>query len=1013
MRRGFRWLLGMCFLLCRVHLAAQDCTITHYGVNDGLSQSSVYLFLEDKNGLMWIGTGDGLNLFDGYDFKVYKHQPENDASLSNNTIRSLNQDGKGRIWVGTDDGLNEYDSLTDHFYHVPRPQLHEINPTNTALQIVGDNLFYVVTNAGFFSYSIKNHTFKKINGTDSCMNPYCNPLATGQYIYLPRQNKLGRLNISTWKIDWYPFSGKPGKTFILGSLAKDPEQLLIKSKGECQVFNSGTGRFISITNYPALVPFVHKDIASFCVDRNNTYWIAITGEGLYHYAPDGKLLRYYKDQNDQQNNSSSLKHIDVLYADKEGNIWVGTQDAGFFKITIAAEKFPLTNIRHDETKNQLSSNFIKCFYKSGNTLLVGTFDKGLNVIDTRTGEVSYFLHDPKDNHSICSNTVNTIYGDREGNIWVSSEEGICIFDLKNRRFQQVYTVPEKSPDNFSAFIYQMKNGDLLTRKSDGLYKLIRENDHWELQPFSPFISPNMVWENDNGDFLFANRNGGLFNIKGKNFFQIPSQMHWPRNLENAHINCVFKDPQTNIWFATNMGLIKSDNSYHFNKLYGMADGLPDAFIYGILEDKKGRLWLSTNKGISCFDPSNSRFRNYTTADGLQSNEYNSGAFYKAADGEMYFGGVNGFNHFYPEQITDNQHPPVIRLNSIKLFDKEVSREMQKPGFVFSYTQNTFSFEVSAIEFTRPADNTYAYKLEGEENKWYYAGKNRNIRYSSLVPGSYILWVKAANSDGIWSEPYKLYQFSIQPPYWASWWFRGIIALAFIGLIIGATRYISQQKLKKMLAKAEREREIEKIRSRISTDIHDDIGAGLSRLAMISEITKEENNLSKEVAGKLDKLSSTSRELMTSLREIVWAMNPKNDMAESLLSYLRTYTYNYFEDSGIETRVNFTEGANNISFNPEIRRNIFLIVKEAFNNVLKYAQCSNVETSFRIENHKALFEIKDDGIGFNMETTNEFGNGLTNMRKRCEAIGGSFEMSSISGKGTVILLCFDLELLTSI
>ncbi len=1009
MRRGLRGVFVLCFYACLANLHAQDCTITHYGVNEGLSQSSVYLFLKDKNGLMWIGTGDGLNSFDGYDFKIYKHQPDNDASLCNNTIRSLNQDKNGKIWVGTDDGLDVYDSVSDNFNHISEPYPRGINLTNTALDIVGDNVYYVVTNGGIFLYSIKNHNFIKIKGTDSCLHPYFNPMVNSKEIYLPRQDKLGRLNILTQKIDWYPFSGKSGKTFILGNLGKEPEKLLIKSKDEFQVFNSGTGKFTSITNYPALEPFIHKDIASFCVDKDNMYWVAITGEGLYEYTPGGKLLRSYKDQNEQQNNSSSLKHIDVLYADPEGNIWVGTQDAGFFKITPAAEKFPLTNIRHDETKNQLSSNFIKCFYKSGNSLLVGTFDKGLNVINTRTGKVLWFQHDPKNIHSICSNTINSITADREGNIWICAEEGLCLYDAQKMSFNQIYKAPEKSPDNFSPFIFQKKNGDLLTRKADLLYKLIFKNKKWEFEPFSPNISPNIVWENDNGDFLFSNRAGGLFMLSGQNFISIPLQLKWPHNLIGIHINCFYKDNHNVIWLATNMGLIKADNSYHFIKLYGLKEGVPDAFIYGMLSDERQRIWLSTNKGISCFDPLQSSFRNYTTADGLQSNEYNSGAFYKAPDGEIFFGGVNGFNHFYPEQIADNQHTPAIRIKSIKLFDNELSMGKLKPDRAFSYTQNTFSFEISAIEYTRPADNTYAYKLEGDENKWYYAGKNRNIRYSNLVPGKYSLWVKAANSDGVWSAPKKVYQFIIQPPYWESWWFRSIISISAIGLIIGTTRYISQQKLKKLLAKAEREREIEKIRIRISTDIHDDIGAGLSRLAMISEITKEENNLTGEVIGKLDKLSSTSRELMTSLREIVWAMNPKNDQADSLLSYLRTYTYNYFEDSGIDRIVTFQDAVDHISFNPEMRRNIFLIIKEAFNNTLKYAKCSVIELSFRIENGEAIFEIKDNGIGFEKDNVSEFGNGLINMRNRCETIGGSFEINSNHGKGTTICLRFDLEL----
>lgn len=1010
MRSGLCWILGFCSCICIAHVDAQDCTLTHYGVNEGLSQSSVYLFLEDKNGLIWIGTGDGLNLFDGYDFKIYKHSPENDNTISNNTIRSIIQDNLGRLWIGTDDGLNLLDRNTDKFSHLPRPIIPEINPTNTALKIVGDEVYCFVSDKGLFIYNTKNQTFRNVNGTDTSLNAYANQSDEIPEIYFPKPDCLVKLNTNTGKTYRYPYSDMSGKTIMLGNLGKEPNQILIKSNNGLNIFNSGTGMFLSVAKFPALQPFIHKDVSAFCIDNENRYWISVNEEGLYCYSAQGKLLRSYIDPKAEQNNSASLKHIDILYADREGNIWAGTQDAGFFKISLKAEKFNLVNIKNGDTKNQLSSNFIKCFFKTGNTILVGTFDKGLNVINTESGKVNQLKHVNNDLNSVCSNTINSITEDSRGNIWICSEDGLCIYNPKSMNFEHVYTSHRNVQDNFSPFIYQMKNGDLLHRRYDRLYKVILKNKKWIFEPFYPNIAPAIVWENNNGDFLFSNRIGGLFILKGQNYISIPKQMRWPRNLANLHVNCFYKDVWNNIWFATNMGLIKADNGYHFLKLYGLKDGLPDEFIYGILGDKNQRLWISTNKGISCFDPSTLRFRNYAMADGLQSNEFNSGAYYKAPDGEMYFGGINGFNFFYPEQIADNQHKPIVRIKSIKLFDKELPTESLSHNPDFSYNQNTFSFEVSAVEYTRPADNAYAYKLEGDENKWYYAGKNRNIRYSNLAPGSYALWVKAANSDGIWSVPSKLYQFEINPPYWNSWWFRTIICFSAFGFIVGITRFVSQQKLKKLLAKSEREREIEKIRIRISNDIHDDIGAGLSRLAMISEITKEENKLTGDVITKLDKLSSTSRELMTSLREIVWAMNPKNDQADSLLSYLRTYTYNYFEDSGIDIIINFPDEMDTISFNPEMRRNIFLIIKEAFNNALKYAVCSTIELSFQIENGLVIFEIKDNGIGFDKDDISEFGNGLLNMYNRCEAIGGQLEINSASEKGTKICLKFELELL---
>jgi len=990
----------------RLHLYAQDCTVTHYSVNDGLSQSSVYHFLEDRNGLMWIGTGDGLNLFNGYEFKVFKHQMEQEGSISNNTIRSINQDNKGQIWIGTENGLNKFDSISENFYREPNPSFPHVNPTNNVLSIIENKLIDFIPGTGIFQFDTKNNTFKLIGKTDSCQDAFTNTFFNANEYYLISNSKLGKFNSDKGRVDWY-INGKNGyKILYLNKLGKGDE-LLIRTPKCLEIFNVNTKQINSPINYPPLIPFIYNEVTSICIDKDNNYWIAVEGDGLFAYTADGKLLKHYYDQNALY----SFKHIGILYCDSKNNIWAGTQDAGFFKITLASEKFKLFNINSGEAYH-ISSNFIKCFYKHDNDLLVGTFDKGLNIINTQTGKIQWFEHNSKDDKSICSNTINAIDTDREGHIWICTEDGICLYNAVKKTFQKVLTPKRMSIDNFTPFVFQTNTGLLYTRLYDGLYLLKFKNKKWQAELYTHNLSPSIIWENDNGNLLMGYRSGGIYLSFNNKIDTIPKRMKWPEKLQNIKATCFYKDRSKNIWVATNMGLLEMDNSYHFIKLYSITDGLPDAYIYGILADKTNHIWLSTNRGISRFDIENKLFRNYSIEDGLQSNEYNSGAYYKTIDGEMYFGGVNGFNYFYPEKIKDNPYPPIVKLTNIKLYDKDLPLKLQKPNNKFSYTDNTFSFEVAGIEFTRPADITYSYKLLGDEDKWFDAGKKRYIRYSNLAPGNYTLLVKAANSDGIWSEPKSLYQFTIHPPYWSSWWFRGIIGGLFISITIGATRYASQQKLKKLLAQSEREREIEKIRTRISIDIHDDIGAGLSKLAMISENTKSEKDLPIEISDRLDKLTSSSRELMNSLSEIVWAMNPKYDQAESLLSYLRSYTYSYFEDSEITCIVNFPEETSRITFNPEIRRNIFLIVKEAFNNTLKYSKATNIEISFKTENKKAQFIISDNGIGIQQRAMRELGNGLINMRKRCEAIGGIFDIISAPGCGTKISLSFDLAIFSN-
>ena len=1004
MKKGMKAVASLCLLLHCVNSYAQDCTIRHYGVNDGLSESSVWHFLEDKNGLMWIGTGDGINLFDGYQFTVFKNNPEQKNSLSNNTIRSINQDKYGRIWVGTEKGANIYDSIQHNFTPSPISTAFPNQPIRI-FSIIDDKVYFYVPVKGIYAYSQTDRSIKCIDT---------------KYRILERINESVVINNCFWFIYKYNLCGmslKDGSTrqFDIGLKKNyfntyfryDDNHILVASESGPILFNTNTYQVENLNDYPALLPFKNKVLCGFSKDWHSRFFIAILGDCLYINDKDGNLIKYYHDDNPLVNSSVSFKDIRTIYVDREENIWVGTDDVGFFKISLSNEKFKLTNVGTGLT-DHIGSNFIKCFYKHDKDLWIGTYKAGINIINTTTGRIHYYTNQANNEHSLCSNTISSIYRDKEGNIWVLSEEGLCLFNSAKNNFDRIDLKKRKSKDNYTPLIFEKRNGEKWVRLENGFSRLIYANNQWHLKLVFDTIYPRVMWENENGDCLLST-NLGVLLWKDNKFKQLSEVAHWPINLSGIVANSFFKDINKSIWIGTRNGLLKLDSNYGFVKLFTTSNGMPDNFIYGILNDKHNRLWMSTNKGVTCFNPATNFFRNYTVADGLQSNEFNTGAAYLADDGEMFFGGVNGFNSFFPDEIKDNPHAPIVRLATIKLFDNDLPETKRINNSTFTYSQNTFSFEVIGIDLERPEDNTYAFKLEGVDKTWFYSGKKRDVRYSGLAPGNYVLWVKAANADGVWSDAVALYRFSILPPIWKTWWFISLILILIIGLVILVTRFISQQKLKKLLAKTEREREIEKIRSRISSDIHDDIGAGLSRIAMISDKAKSDVYQAQNVDVQLDKLSKSSRELMTSLSEIVWAMNPKNDELASLLSYLRSYAYDYFDDSGIESVVNFQDNLPAISFDPEMRRNIFLIVKEAFNNTLKYAKAKHIYLNFEVKSNMAIFEIIDDGIGIDPEKMRKFSNGLSGMRKRCEDIGGIFELNSECGKGTKIRLLIDFNL----
>jgi signal transduction histidine kinase/ligand-binding sensor domain-containing protein len=985
--------------------AQDDCTIKHYSVNDGLSQSSVYHFLEDRNGYMWIGTGNGLNRFDGYEFRIFKNDLQEPGTISHSIIRTLHQAPDGKIWIGTDAGINVFDSGKNNFFRPPSVLFSTNNVSCTILKTGADKVYFYATGIGIAEYSVSNKSTRIIDKDDAeihRLNPYA---LTDHKFWFVNNNSLHSLDFITGEKEIFPLVKGVNITATILCVTDD-ERLIIHDEQGLSVFNTKTGIFEDISKNPVWSKFAHSNVGAISIDHHKRYWLSVNGAGLYVFDRNGQFIKSYLDEKNSDNTLSSKKHIVSLYCDRNDNTWAGTDDAGFFIVSLALQKFNLVNM-HSGTGNIISSDFIKCFLKKGDLLWMGTFDKGINIINQKTGTITKYSCQVGDSTSLCNNTISSIFEDLQGNIWISTESGINLYNPVKNNFHRIGFQKGPIVDNYSPFVFQKNDGSLWARQGHGLYNLIRTPECWKLEKKFDTKAPSLMWQNKNGDCFLAYRSRGLELWRGNNTDTLLDIMHWPGFLKDLKFNCFWRDGTGNIWAATNAGLICMNQNYQFNRLYGIKEGLPDNFIYGILGDEQNRLWISTNKGLSCFNIRNKTFRNYTTADGLQSNEFNSGAFYKAADGEMFFGGINGFNRFYPERITDDPRPPLIKLISARMLDHEIDIQNAHPA-IYHYDENSFAFEVSAIKFERPDGVTYAYWLEGAEKNWVFDGAKKNFRYNNLASGHYKLWARAANSDGIWSRPELLYSFTILAPWWETWWFKTLAVIGLGGITIGTTRYISRQKLKKMLERSEKEREIEKMRSRISRDLHDDIGSGLSRIALISEnaVTEQDNPALKQ---QLEKLSHSSRELMESLGEIVWAMNPKHDDIESLMSYIRSYAYDYFNDTNIQCVIDFRyEGNETLTFNPETGRNIFLIVKEAMNNVLKYSNASVIVLALRFEQDYATLEICDNGCGLDI-SKDKNGNGLINMKRRCEEAGGAFTLESNPGQGVKIRLRFPFSI----
>ncbi|TAK67238.1 MAG: hypothetical protein EPO24_00725, partial [Bacteroidetes bacterium] len=692
---------------------------------------------------------------------------------------------------------------------------------------------------------------------------------------------------------------------------------------------------------------------------------------------------------------------------------------GIYKYNPHPPKF--RHIKKEErSSNTLSGNFLRAIIEdSRNRVLIGTYEHGLTLWDKTSNRFTQYLSESQENHGQGKGvTVNAICFDKNNTMWAGTSYGLLKFNETRREFNRImpnefYGSPEVKA------ICQSRSGVLWFSTQSELFSFDPATGEFENMSLTAERCPGIksasvrcIFEDTQGILWLGTYDGGInrFDPRSRTCTTFTHKKDAPTSLSHNIVNVIIRSENNSIWIGTEHGLNKFDpNTGNFIK-YFEEDGLSSAFIYGILEDANNNLWISTNKGITCFNPVTTTFRNYGLEDGLQSTEFNSGAFYKNSRGEMYFGGINGFNIFHPDSIRDNPNIPQLSFTGMKKLDSPVLMNGEISGLshvTFSYEEDIFSLRFVALEYSNPEKNQYAYWLEGFENNWIYCGTKREVRYTHLDAGEYIFHVKGSNNDGVWNERGISLKVIVVPPFWKTWWFLSISAIAALFSLGGTIRYFELRKVRLQLEKIERERAMERERARISEDMHDEIGANLTKIAIMSEIARRDINNSGAMEQHLQKISNTARDVVDSISEIVWAINPKNDRLDNLVSFIREYASGFFEVTEIQCRFIIPDSIPELPLSGEHRRNILLVVKEALTNAAKHSHATVVQLQFILDQKTLSIVIQDNGTGFSSENASAFGNGLFNMKKRTVAINGAFEIVSEKNYGTKITIAFNI------
>jgi ligand-binding sensor domain-containing protein/two-component sensor histidine kinase len=1040
--------------LFSLQIFSQDYVIKQLRIEDGLSQSTIFASLQDSKGYMWFATRSGLNRYDGYKFNLYFNDPKDSTSLSDDGTSSLYEDKNGSLWIGTIYGnINKFDRKTetsiykniselinvlldqaDDFYEYPLS--FSRNQKTTITSIAEDNkgnLWIGTWGSGLIvidkNFKKQNHFYFNSNNPNGLRsNRIMDVLFDGE----------GRVWIAT-------FGG--GLTRLTKSINNSKEifsyETLLQGKNEFSLsdnkllnifadsenniwIGSYYGGLILISSDQVNLPFgkakincqrcpVSKNnlsrntVMSFAEDKGHYLWIGTFGGGLIRYDKNkNESLHFFSDP--MNNNSLGDNDVLSLCTDRSGIIWAGSHlGAGITKIYRNNARF--NHIKHDpRNQNTLNDDVVWAIHKDKeNIIWIGTYKGGVNSFDPAANAFSYINNSGK-SKTISSNHVRSIEEDNFGNLWVGTYDGGL--NIISKKSNKVIIYKNNPNDPISLGGNQVQN---ILIESDSVYWIatfggglnkvvVKGNPINQILKFRRFknikdyqnsISDNRVYK------LFRSRDGVLWICTyggGLNSFDPITQMfkRYPINsgqddkfnIEN--LMTIIEDSDGIMWLGSYGGSLTSlDRKTEKFKRYSFREGLTSGVVYGILEDDSKNLWISSDNGIFKMNLATKEFKRYDIQDGLQSLEYSGGAYFKDADGKLYFGGINGFNYFDPDKIRSNTFIPQVVITAVKVLNENVKG--QREELVLNHKKNFITFEFSSLDYSDPQDNQYSYILEGLQDEWQVTESSSRIAtYTDLRPGTYTFKVRGSNSDGIWSDSYAQIKIKILYPFWETWWFITLMIIFLAAFIY----YLGTIRTKNMLV-------IEKLKSKLAADLHDNIGSGLTEISILSEVASRKNNSEQKISGsELNKISDIARQLVDNMSDIVWVVNPSRDSLHDLILRLKDTYSELLNSMGISFKTKNLEKLKDVKLPMDVKQNLYLIFKEAINNSIKHGRCKQIILEANLRNDVLEISLSDDGIGFD-ESILSKGNGLKNMENRAAQIKGRVKIKSSLNTGTSI------------
>jgi len=752
-------------------------------------------------------------------------------------------------------------------------------------------------------------------------------------------------------------------------------------------------------------------------DRQGGVWFRHFGQGVFHAKPDGAMRRI--------SSADGLPgdRITCWFQDHEGNVWVGVDRGGL--VRLREKRFQVIGL----AEGLAAQGAVSVCEDSRGAIWIGTYGGGLNR--WKDGRLSSFTLPEGPTRGF----IFSAYPDANDRLWLSAgREDFYVYESGkiSESPWTVHGVKAMLVDRAGRIWIGKKDG--LACVSNGVMQNIAASAGVEVADI------HALAEDKQGDIWAGGGNGALYHFSDGKL-----TTHEARDkLAQQTIWSLLPDDDGTIWIGTFRGGLLRFKDGVFTR-YTMEDGLPSDIICQILDDGAGKLWIGSHKGIfqvakaalhafARGERSSVPCLAYGLYDGLPTLEC-SGSYqpsaWRSRDGRLWFTTFKGVVSIRPDDVPENRLPPPVVIEEMRVDGHRVedrrwrmedgtrrspSSVLHSPSSIkIRPGKHYFEFRYTALSYVAPDKVRFRHKLDGLENEWAEAGNRREAHYSHLSPGKYSFRVAACNSDGVWNEQGAALAFSVLPHFWETWWFNGLVGVAVIGTIFGSVRFVATRNLRKKLERLKQQRAIERDRERIAKDIHDDLGAGLTQIMLQSTLAQRDS--AEQTPTHLAQIGETARELVGSMDEIVWAINPENDTLDGLVTYIGKFVQEFAAAAGLRCRLDLPALPPPLPVAAEVRHNLFLAVKETLNNVAKHAQASEIFFQLRMQPSAFSLVLRDNGRGLDQRAGGSgpadshrlsSGHGLRNLAKRLEQMGGHSTIKSVPNVGTEIELTVMLQ-----